>query len=106
MALSTKRQEAVPRANSASNHLGIMVILEVTRGDYSVSHSMVLYTDSLGAGRANESFTEGIQQARAPSCPLPLLCSQIMQNVRMWKCMKELGTQRPYRKNCKKTLTT
>ena len=83
LGLPTKRQGAVAKANSASIHMGITVVPEAAERHFWMSRNTVLCTDSLGAGKGNESFTGGIQQARAPSCPLPLSCSQIMHKVRM-----------------------
>lgn len=95
LVLPTKRQRADARASSASIHMGC--VPEITERHFWMSLSTVLCTDSLGAGKGNESFTGGIQQARAPSCPLPLSCSQIMHKVRMRNSMKELGTLLPYK---------
>lgn len=99
MVLSTKRQGAAPEAIQLPStwELG-----SSWRLHSRVSHSTVLCTGSSGAAQGNESFSEGIQPDRAPSCPLPLLCSQIMQKVGVWRSMRELGTQLPSRKNCQK----
>lgn len=83
LVLSTKRQVAVARANSASIHVGILVISEAAERHFWISCSTVLYSDSLGAGKCSKSFIRGIQQPKAPSCPLPLSCSQIMHKVRV-----------------------
>lgn len=77
LVLPTKRQGAVARANSASIHVGILVISEATERHFWMSCSIVLHSGSLGAGKCSKSFTRGIQQPKAPSCPLPLSCSRL-----------------------------
>jgi len=83
LVLPAKRQRAIARANTASIHMGITVVPEAAERHFWMSHSTGLHANSLGAVKGNMSFTGAVHRARAPSCPLPLSCSQVMYKVRM-----------------------